>query len=138
MTTCAAQSADCGTIPDGCGGTLTCPTCATGTTCAANKCVANPPDLAMPPADLSMIPPPDLAAAPNDLAVGGADDLAANPPPDLAMGNGGKGGCGCRVGGESGPTPPLTSLAVALVLGLGLLRRRLRTGKDRSRPQLFL
>jgi MYXO-CTERM domain-containing protein len=106
--------------------------------CVANTCVANPPDLAMPPADLSMIPPDlagapkdlavaggDLAAGTGDLAVGGGDDLAGAPPPDLAMGSGGKGGCGCRVGGESGPTSPLTSLAVALVLGLGLLRRRL-------------
>src|ERR1019366_1240412 len=30
-TTCAAQGRNCGTISDGCGGTLSCGTCATGT-----------------------------------------------------------------------------------------------------------
>jgi cysteine-rich repeat protein len=32
-TTCAAQAATCGTIPDGCGGTLTCGTCVAPQTC---------------------------------------------------------------------------------------------------------
>lgn len=32
-TTCAAQGKNCGSIPDGCGGTLGCGSCAAGTTC---------------------------------------------------------------------------------------------------------
>src|SRR5579859_3218919 len=41
-TTCAAKGASCGTIPDGCGGTLTCGTCTAPQTCGgggtANVC----------------------------------------------------------------------------------------------------
>jgi hypothetical protein len=41
-TTCAAHDATCGTIPDGCGGTLACGTCGAGTTCGGggvpNQC----------------------------------------------------------------------------------------------------
>jgi Protein of unknown function (DUF1565) len=41
-TTCAAQGKNCGTIPDGCGGTLTCGTCTSPATCGgtgtANVC----------------------------------------------------------------------------------------------------
>ncbi len=37
--TCASAAAVCGTLPDGCGGTLTCGTCPTGTNCGAgNTC----------------------------------------------------------------------------------------------------
>jgi hypothetical protein len=39
-TTCAAQGKDCGTIPDGCGGTLTCGTCTAPQTCGGSG-VAN-------------------------------------------------------------------------------------------------
>lgn len=35
-TTCAAQGADCGTISDGCGGTLTCGTCTAPSTCGGD------------------------------------------------------------------------------------------------------
>lgn len=45
-TTCAAQGKDCGTIPDGCGGTLTCGTCAGPQTCGGggtpNVCGCTP------------------------------------------------------------------------------------------------
>jgi hypothetical protein len=45
-TSCAAQGANCGTIPDGCGGTLSCGTCAPPETCggggAANVCGCMP------------------------------------------------------------------------------------------------
>ncbi|HVH45786.1 MAG TPA: hypothetical protein VM925_25710 [Labilithrix sp.] len=34
--TCGAAGVECGTLDDGCGGTLTCETCANGTTCGAN------------------------------------------------------------------------------------------------------
>ncbi|MFZ5470121.1 MAG: hypothetical protein ACOZIN_11855 [Myxococcota bacterium] len=37
-TTCATAGAQCGTLPDGCGGTLDCGGCATGK-CVANACV---------------------------------------------------------------------------------------------------
>ncbi|WP_375768928.1 Ig-like domain-containing protein [Archangium gephyra] len=38
-TTCAAQGATCGTLADGCGGTLSCGTCATGEICSSvNTC----------------------------------------------------------------------------------------------------
>jgi len=37
-TTCAAKGANCGTIPDGCGGTLTCGVCTAPNVCVANVC----------------------------------------------------------------------------------------------------
>ena len=37
-TTCAASGTHCGTVSDGCGGTLSCGTCAVGT-CSAGQCV---------------------------------------------------------------------------------------------------
>ena len=37
-TTCAAQQKNCGTIPDGCGGTLNCGGCGNGQPCATNLC----------------------------------------------------------------------------------------------------
>src|SRR5262245_45527180 len=39
-TTCAAQGKNCGTIPDGCGGTLTCGVCTAPQVCTANVCAA--------------------------------------------------------------------------------------------------
>jgi Carboxypeptidase regulatory-like domain/IPT/TIG domain len=45
-TTCAAHSWNCGTAPDGCGGTLSCGTCANGLTCGGdgtpNRCEQPP------------------------------------------------------------------------------------------------
>jgi hypothetical protein len=48
-TTCAATGSNCGTIPDGCGGTLNCGTCSGGSTCGGGGiphvcggCVPNP------------------------------------------------------------------------------------------------
>jgi hypothetical protein len=41
-TTCAAAGATCGQVADGCGGTLTCGTCAAGNVCSANACVCAP------------------------------------------------------------------------------------------------
>jgi len=113
-TTCTAQNAECGTISDGCGAMLTCPTCSGATTCVANKCVAENADLSVSTA--------------NDLSSSGEDDLSTGPvtAPDLAMGGGGKGGCGCRIGGESGPMPPLAFFGLGLGFALVLLRRRLR------------
>lgn len=40
-TTCAAQGKNCGSIPDGCGGTLNCGTCGSNQTCTSNVCVAS-------------------------------------------------------------------------------------------------
>ncbi|AUX44938.1 uncharacterized protein SOCE26_064080 [Sorangium cellulosum] len=42
-TTCAAQGATCGTIPDGCGGTLTCGSCAAGSACEDGTCQPSGP-----------------------------------------------------------------------------------------------
>ncbi len=47
-TTCAIQGKNCGTIPDGCGGTLNCGTCTPPETCGftkANLCSSQPGDL---------------------------------------------------------------------------------------------
>jgi hypothetical protein len=40
-TTCAAQGKNCGSIPNGCGGTLICGSCAAGTVCSTNVCVVS-------------------------------------------------------------------------------------------------
>ncbi|MBZ4421259.1 kelch repeat-containing protein [Myxococcus sp. RHSTA-1-4] len=41
--TCASQEKNCGSIPDGCGGTLNCGTCGIGEICEANVCVSCTP-----------------------------------------------------------------------------------------------
>jgi len=41
--TCASEGKNCGTIPDGCGGTLNCGTCGIGQLCEANVCVSCTP-----------------------------------------------------------------------------------------------
>jgi hypothetical protein len=42
-TTCAAQGKTCGSLSNGCGGTLNCGTCGTGFTCNAGTCVQDAP-----------------------------------------------------------------------------------------------
>ncbi|MGC4119944.1 MAG: Ig-like domain-containing protein [Myxococcales bacterium] len=42
-TTCAAQGKNCGSLDDGCGGTLACGTCTGNNTCVANVCTACSP-----------------------------------------------------------------------------------------------
>ncbi|NOK37135.1 hypothetical protein HMI49_28450 [Corallococcus exercitus] len=43
-TTCTAQGKNCGTLSDGCGGTLSCGTCGSGQTCGSNNvCTPNAP-----------------------------------------------------------------------------------------------
>src|SRR5262249_53202992 len=37
-TTCAAQGKNCGSLANGCGGTLSCGTCASGLVCTSNVC----------------------------------------------------------------------------------------------------
>lgn len=39
--TCEAVTASCGSLPDGCGGTLECGTCGEGSVCEANRCVSS-------------------------------------------------------------------------------------------------
>jgi Bacterial Ig domain len=41
-STCAAQGKNCGTVSDGCGGTLSCGTCQSGQTCSANNVCITP------------------------------------------------------------------------------------------------
>lgn len=46
--TCSGAGAQCGTLTDGCGGTLQCGTCGTGYVCSAsNQCVQPPPDFTL-------------------------------------------------------------------------------------------
>ncbi|HSV09001.1 MAG TPA: hypothetical protein VLI07_20970, partial [Candidatus Binatus sp.] len=52
-TTCAAQGKNCGTIPDGCGGTLTCGVCTAPQTCGGAG-VANVCAVPLPPATLTL------------------------------------------------------------------------------------
>lgn len=42
-TTCTAQGKNCGSMSDGCGGTVYCGTCATGQECRSNVCVSCQP-----------------------------------------------------------------------------------------------
>ncbi|HTN83587.1 MAG TPA: calcium-binding EGF-like domain-containing protein [Sorangium sp.] len=43
LTTCAAQGATCGSIADGCGGTLDCGSCGSGSTCQSGTCQPTAP-----------------------------------------------------------------------------------------------
>ncbi|MCL4752471.1 MAG: tryptophan synthase alpha chain, partial [Myxococcales bacterium] len=43
-TSCAAQGKNCGSIPNGCGGTLNCGTCTAPSTCTNNVCTACVPN----------------------------------------------------------------------------------------------
>jgi len=52
-TTCAAQGKNCGTIPDGCGGTLTCGVCTAPQTCGG-AAVANVCAVPLPAATLTL------------------------------------------------------------------------------------
>ena len=48
--TCSGAGAACGTLTDGCGGTLQCGTCGTGYVCnTSNQCVQPPPDFTLTP-----------------------------------------------------------------------------------------
>jgi len=42
-STCASLGKNCGSVANGCGGTLSCGTCAAGQTCSNNTCVTAPP-----------------------------------------------------------------------------------------------
>jgi hypothetical protein len=44
LTCSTGTGSRCGTFPDGCGDTITCPACGTGFSCSSNLCVACPPD----------------------------------------------------------------------------------------------
>jgi hypothetical protein len=77
-TTCAAQGKNCGTIPDGCGGTLTCGTCSGSQTCGGggvpNMCAVPPP----PP------PPAGFAAPTANAADSGGDGNGFESAPSNA------------------------------------------------------
>jgi MYXO-CTERM domain-containing protein len=69
--------------------------------------------------------PPDLSPAPDDLAAAPADLAAGTPIVDAAtapdLGTVNHAGCGCRIGGASGPPPALVWLLA--LAGVGIVRR---------------
>jgi stigma-specific protein Stig1 len=76
-TTCAASGATCGSLPDGCGGSLSCGTCSAGETCSNNVCTSSAD------ASLSCSSNADCAAGQtciNGVCTGQA--LDAGPAPD--------------------------------------------------------
>src|SRR5207237_1865526 len=74
-TTCAAQAKNCGTIPDGCGGTLTCGVCTAPQTCGgggvANVCGGGTPAPA--------------TTAPTLTATGRAGETVSSTPAGLSV-----------------------------------------------------
>jgi MYXO-CTERM domain-containing protein len=83
-TSCPAGD-DCGSVPDGCSGTVPCGPC-TGGVCVANHCMAF--DAGVPDAfvaDAAAPPRPDAAAGTPDAAPG-SPDAAVAPSPDAAPG----------------------------------------------------
>jgi MYXO-CTERM domain-containing protein len=83
-TTCAAQGKSCGSIPDGCGGTLDCGTCGGSEICAANVCVlvdagSDAADAAW--SDAASDAPADAA---EDAAADAGEDAAADASEDAA------------------------------------------------------
>jgi MYXO-CTERM domain-containing protein len=129
-TTCAAQKAECGMIADGCGHMLACANqCTADQSCVANKCVANPPDMAVA-VDMAMSAAGDMAmSAAGDMATSSTDMATASKDlghaPDQGGGHGNGGGCGCRIAGESAPSSPIATFGIAALLLGALLRRRL-------------
>ena len=104
--TCADQGVECGLAGDGCGGILTCPTCASGLQCGSighpSKCVAAVPELA----DGGVCVPKtkaDYAADNKSCGVqsdgcGGTIDLGACTAPEFC-GGGGPSKCAISGGG---------------------------------------
>ncbi|NVI97979.1 hypothetical protein HV824_07575 [Myxococcus sp. AM009] len=81
-TTCASQGKTCGSVPDGCGGTLSCGTCPAGQACgAANTCdtVTCPPSQYLCCDQLTCSPQkgcPEMACGPG----GGGDEGSSSEP----------------------------------------------------------
>jgi hypothetical protein len=73
--TCASLGDNCGTVSDGCGGTLNCgTTCPSGQTCTSNVCIAP-----------GQLPPPTLAPITmSNLVFGSFGDVRPNNPDDTA------------------------------------------------------
>jgi hypothetical protein len=87
-TTCAAQNKNCGTISDGCGGTLTCGTCTSPQTCGgggtANVCGTSPTDAgtatdAATPVDSGTSAGDFIIAAIGDINPSGVAGSTTNP-----------------------------------------------------------
>jgi hypothetical protein len=78
-TTCAAQGATCGSLSDGCGGTLNCGTCSSGQTCTNNACVA-PSDGGAPTLPSPTLPPVSMS----NLVFGSFGDVRPANPDDTS------------------------------------------------------
>ena len=90
-TTCVAQGKNCGTIPDGCGGTLTCGVCIAPNTCGGGG-VANVCGVGAPP------PPPPATALLTLTATGRAGETVSSTPAGLSVSVGATGSASFPVG----------------------------------------
>ena len=125
-TTCAFAFAECGTIPDTCGGTLDCGSCLGGDVCVQNQCVAatdagSDGGMGITPPDAG---PPDAGRHADAAPVSDASGDAA------AAESGDTGGCGCRTV-ETGGSSSSGFLAFGAV-GLGVAARMRRRRRPRS------
>jgi MYXO-CTERM domain-containing protein len=135
---CAAASADCGNVPDGCGGTVSCDTvqgfgCDQSSTCnAQNKCQKK-----------ASSSPTNQSSSTNGTVLPGGGDTTEPPPPSTASSDGNsdkkkpaeevanldkkKKASGC----SAAPGESNEGLSGALpFLAIGLLARRRRRSRD--------
>src|SRR2546428_3848032 len=93
-TTCAAQGKNCGTIADGCGGTLTCGVCTAPQTCGGGG-VANVCGVGVPPPPP---PPPPPTALLTVIATGRAGESVLSAPAGVNVAVGATGSATFSVG----------------------------------------
>jgi hypothetical protein len=106
-TTCAAAAAQCGAIPDGCGGILQCGTCSGGKVCGAN-CTPNVCDFPSDagggcPCDPMTCVQKGVSCGATSDGCGGILQCGACPSPLVCGGGGTPGVCGC-----AGTCTPIT------------------------------
>jgi hypothetical protein len=129
----AASGLECGSVPDGCGGTVSC-LCAAGQTCdAQNHCGAKTPapdQTKTPPATPTTPDPSAVSPTAGDPGDDGDDSSKDKPAAPAPAPKKKTSGCSAAPNAPGGETPTSAVLGFAAVLGL--LRRRARRLASRA------
>jgi MYXO-CTERM domain-containing protein len=127
-TSCEATFAECGMIPDQCGGTLNCGSCVLSTqSCVQNQCVtgASTEDAGSDGGGGLVLP--DAGHSTPDSGIHATDASTAEDSGVESGNTGSSGGCGCKTAeSTSTSTPTLAGVGGVLLLAGARLRRRRR------------